>query len=191
MSLFIRAVIVVLLALLAIGISFLLLVCWALAACASRRKHYLEKDYLSKQKSYAKAAVIIQRLCQFIINVLKSIPKSIICLLIESSVNIICLNNVYKGFRINFMHLFHQKLGFFCGYNRIDHTGLFIRIASCTLEAGCCMIGKFKYFLVNLIRFLRNNKQGMLLISLMQHLYHLSRSKLEDDRVKCSIPSEE
>lgn len=48
MSLFIRAVIIVLLALLAIGISFLLLVCWALAACASRRKHYLEKDYLSK-----------------------------------------------------------------------------------------------------------------------------------------------
>lgn len=48
MSLFIRALIVVLLALLAIGVALLVLVCWALAACASRRDYYLEKDYQRK-----------------------------------------------------------------------------------------------------------------------------------------------
>lgn len=48
MSLLIRVLIVVLLALLAIGIALLVLVCWALAACASRRDYYLEKDYQEK-----------------------------------------------------------------------------------------------------------------------------------------------
>ena len=37
MSMFIHAIIVILLALLAMGIGLLILVCWALAACASRR----------------------------------------------------------------------------------------------------------------------------------------------------------
>ena len=50
MSLLIRVFIVVLLALLAIGAALLVLVCWALAACASRRDYYLEKDY--QDKSY-------------------------------------------------------------------------------------------------------------------------------------------
>ncbi|MBU5679341.1 MULTISPECIES: hypothetical protein [unclassified Blautia] len=48
MSMFIRAIIIILLALLAIGMGFLVLVCWALAACASRRDSYLEKDYRVK-----------------------------------------------------------------------------------------------------------------------------------------------
>ena len=48
MSIFIRAIIIILLALLAIGIGLLVLVCWALAACASRRDSYLEKDYRVK-----------------------------------------------------------------------------------------------------------------------------------------------
>ena len=50
MSLLIRVFIVVLLALLAIEAALLVLVCWALAACASRRDYYLEKDY--QDKSY-------------------------------------------------------------------------------------------------------------------------------------------
>ena len=53
------------------------------------------------------------------------------------------------------------------------------------------MIGKFENLLINLIRLLRDNEQRMLLISLMQHLNHLSRSKLEDNRVKRSVPSKE
>lgn len=48
MSMFIRAIIIILLALLVIGIGLLVLVCWALAACASRRDSYLEKDYRVK-----------------------------------------------------------------------------------------------------------------------------------------------
>ena len=52
-------------------------------------------------------------------------------------------------------------------------------------------IGKFENLLINLIRLLRDNEQRMLLISLMQHLNHLSRSKLEDNRVKRSVPSKE
>ena len=48
MSMFIRAIVVILLALLSIGIGMLVLVCWALAACASRRDSYLEKDYRVK-----------------------------------------------------------------------------------------------------------------------------------------------
>ena len=51
------------------------------------------------------------------------------------------------------------------------------------------MIGKFENLLINLIRLLRDNKQRMLLISLMQHLNHLSRGKLKDNRVKCPVPS--
>lgn len=51
MSLLIRVFIVVLLALLAIGAALLVLVCWALAACASRRDYYLEKDYQDKKLS--------------------------------------------------------------------------------------------------------------------------------------------
>ena len=48
MSMFIHAIIIILLALLAIGIGLMVLVCWALAACASRRDAYLEKDYRVK-----------------------------------------------------------------------------------------------------------------------------------------------
>ena len=51
------------------------------------------------------------------------------------------------------------------------------------------MIGKFENLLINLIRLLRDNEQRMLLISLMQHLNHLSRGKLKDNRVKCPVPS--
>lgn len=50
MSLLIRVFIVVLLALLAIGGGLLVLVCWALAACASRRDYYLEKDYQKRDQ---------------------------------------------------------------------------------------------------------------------------------------------
>lgn len=48
MSFFIRVVIVILLVLLAISVGFLILVCWTLAVCASRRDRYLEDDYLVK-----------------------------------------------------------------------------------------------------------------------------------------------
>ncbi|NSE01900.1 hypothetical protein [Blautia wexlerae] len=48
MSIFIHAIIVIMLALLAMGIGLLVLVCWALAVCAGRRDSYLEKDYRVK-----------------------------------------------------------------------------------------------------------------------------------------------
>mgnify|MGYP000331562128 FL=1 len=48
MSLFIQVIVVVLFALLAIGIGLLVLVCWALAACAGRREHYRQRDYRVK-----------------------------------------------------------------------------------------------------------------------------------------------
>ena len=48
MSMFIHAIIVILLAVLAMGIGLLILVCWALSACASRRDSYREKDYRGK-----------------------------------------------------------------------------------------------------------------------------------------------
>lgn len=48
MSLLIRVIVVVLFALLAIGIGLLVLVCWALAACAGRREHYRQRDYRVK-----------------------------------------------------------------------------------------------------------------------------------------------
>lgn len=49
MFLFIRAVIIILLTLLAMAIILLALVCWALVAYASRRDYYLEKDYRVKK----------------------------------------------------------------------------------------------------------------------------------------------
>ncbi len=48
MSLFIRTLIIITLVLLAMGTGLLILVCWTLAACASRRDYYLEKDYRVK-----------------------------------------------------------------------------------------------------------------------------------------------
>ena len=45
MSMFIHAIIVILLAVLAMGIGLLILVCWALAACASRRDSYLDNHW--------------------------------------------------------------------------------------------------------------------------------------------------
>ncbi len=48
MSLFIHALIVILLVLLAAGIGLLIFVCWALAVCADRRDHYPQKDYRVK-----------------------------------------------------------------------------------------------------------------------------------------------
>ena len=62
-------------------------------------------------------------------------------------------------------------------------------VTSSTFKTCRRMIGKFENLLINLIRLLRDNKQRMLLISLMQHLNHLSRGKLKDNRVKCPVPS--
>ena len=53
------------------------------------------------------------------------------------------------------------------------------------------MVGKLENLFINLIRLFRDDEQRMLLISLMQHLDHLRRGKLEDNRVKCSVPSKE
>ena len=89
------------------------------------------------------------------------------------------------------MYLLYQIFCFFCRDYRIDHTGLLVCVTSGTFKTCRRMIGKFENLLINLIRLLRDNEQRMLLISLMQHLNHLSRSKLEDNRVKRSVPSKE
>ena len=87
------------------------------------------------------------------------------------------------------MYLLYQIFRFFCRDYRIDHTGLLVCVTSGTFKTCRRMIGKFENLLINLIRLLRDNEQRMLLISLMQHLNHLSRGKLKDNRVKCPVPS--
>ena len=89
------------------------------------------------------------------------------------------------------MDFFNQKFGLFGGYNGVDHAGFLVCVASGSFEAGCGMVCKFKDFFVNLVWFFCDDKQGVFLVSLMEHLDYLSGGKLEDDGVKCSVPSEQ
>lgn len=89
------------------------------------------------------------------------------------------------------MDFFYQKFGFFGGDYGVDHAGFFVCVASGAFEAGCCVIGEFEDFFVNLVRFFGDDKQGVFFVSLVEHLDHLCGGELEDDGVKCSVPAEQ
>lgn len=83
---------------------------------------------------------------------------SIICLMVKTSVDIVCLDQIYKGRRICFVHLFHKKLCFISGYYGIEQAGPLTGIAAIPLKTGGRMVGQLGNLVVNQIRMSGNDE---------------------------------
>ena len=83
---------------------------------------------------------------------------SIICLMVKTSVDIVCLDQIYKGRRTYFVHLFHKKLCLISGYYGIEQAGPLTGIAAIPLNAGGRMVGQLGNLVVNQIRMSGNDE---------------------------------
>ena len=92
----------------------------------------------------------------------------------------VCLHNCTQ-------HFIH----FFTGHYRIKHIAVFSLIAAYSLEQRRIVIGNFPDPAVNHIGLLRNNQKGVLLVTLVQHLYYLRRAELEYNRIQCPVKTEQ
>lgn len=127
----------------------------------------------------------------FLSDSLVSSPRSVICFLVKPSVDIVCLDNVDEGFRVDLVYFFDQKFGFLRGNNGVDHAGLFVCVASGSLKAGSRVMRQPEDLLINFGRLFGDDKKRMFFVTLMKHLDDLRGSKLEDDGVQRSVPAEQ
>ena len=116
---------------------------------------------------------------------------SVVGLVIEPAVDVVGLDDVYKGVGVYFMHVSHQKLCLLPGYHGIQQGQLLVGIAACSLKTGGAVVGQVPDAFIYFLRMLRDDKQGMLFIALVEHLHHLSGSKLKDNGIQRRVPSEQ
>ena len=76
----------------------------------------------------------------------------IICFMVKTSVDIVCLDQIYKGRRICLVHLLYKKLYFISGYYGIEQASPLTGIAAIPLKTGGRMVGQLGNLVVNQIR---------------------------------------
>lgn len=118
-----------------------------------------------------------------------SVSLSIICLMVESSVDKVCFDDIYKSVRIYFHHFLNEKFRLLPGHYRVNHGSGVFRIASDAVNTGGGVMGEMGDFFVDLIRMSCDNKKRMFFISLVKHLNYLGGSELKDNGIQCLVPA--
>ena len=78
--------------------------------------------------------------------------------MVKTAVDIVCLDQIYKGRWICFVHLFYKKLCFISGYYGIEQAGSLTGIAAISLKTGGRMVGQLGNLVVNQIRMSGNDE---------------------------------
>lgn len=116
---------------------------------------------------------------------------SVIRLVIEPPVEVVCLDDIDEGVWVYLLDCFDQDFRFGAGYNRVQHGLLTPGIAADSLKTGSCVVKQMADALVYLVRMAGDDEQRMFFVALVQHLNDLRGSKLKDDGVERRIPAKQ
>ena len=99
------------------------------------------------------------------------------------------LYHIDQSLRIRFQDLAGNDLGLRAGNYTVEHGFRLLRIHSRRRNFRCTVMHRYHDFLIDLIRQLRHDKQGDLVMFLIKQMYHLCRCELKNNGVKGLVPS--
>ena len=115
----------------------------------------------------------------------------IIGFVIETAIDVICLNDVDECAGIGIFHFFDQKLGFLSGDHRVQESQIILAVAAFSGKLCGAVVSEILDLCIDLFRMSGDNEKRVLFVSLVKHLYGLSTGKLENNGIKSCIPAKQ
>lgn len=110
--------------------------------------------------------------------------------LMESSPEGFRLHYVDHGLRVSLQDLPRYDLGFRAGYHAVQQGLRLLRVHARRRDLRCTVVHRHHDLQIDLIRQLRHDEHGDLVVFLVQQVDHLCRCELEYDGVECLVPAE-